>query len=391
MKVRSLLVALSLTVPAVLGFGPSLRTAPRTPTTMKMRSPISFARAQQRPALLQPLKSDAGAVASAGAAPAGEKKKGPGLDIPLLTYFALWYLGNYYYNITNKLALQAAGGAAGFPMTISCLQLGIGMIYALFLWAAPDARAKPKITMKDLTKMLPVGLCAAGAHAGSVFALGAGAVSFAQIVKASEPVFAAVIGTLLYGSKISLAKWLCLIPVIGGVTLASVKELDFAWAALFSAALANCFAAFKGQENKKLMNTEGLKDRIGSVGNQFALTTIIAFLFSVPLALWREGSRFGEFVELFNTNPIVKINLIASALWFYGYNELATMTLKKTNAVTQSVANTAKRVIVIVGVAIVMGESLAPLKMLGCGIGIGGVFLYSIIDDLVKSKKEKKE
>jgi hypothetical protein len=32
-------------------------------------------------------------------------------------------------------------------------------------------------------------------------------------------------------------------------------------------------------------------------------------------------------------------------LWFYGYNELATMTIKKTNAVTQSVANTAKRVI----------------------------------------------
>ena len=31
--------------------------------------------------------------------------------------------------------------------------------------------------------MLPVSICAAGAHASSVFALGAGAVSFAQIVK----------------------------------------------------------------------------------------------------------------------------------------------------------------------------------------------------------------
>ena len=42
-----------------------------------------------------------------------------------------------------------------------------------------------------------------------------------------------------------------------------------------------------------------------------------------------------------------------------GYNELATMTIKKTNAVTQSVANTAKRVIVIVGVAIVLGTLAA--------------------------------
>jgi len=62
--------------------------------------------------------------------------------------------------------------------------------------------------------------------------------------------------------------------------------------------------------------------------------------------------------------------------------------LKKTGAVTQSVANTAKRVIVIVGVAIVLGESLDPIKMLGCSIGIGGVFLYSIIDQLLAKKKE---
>jgi solute carrier family 35, member E1 len=72
---------------------------------------------------------------------------------------------------------------------------------------------------------------------------------------------------------------------------------------------------------------------------------------------------------------------------FYGYNELATMTLKKTGAVTQSVANTAKRVIVIVGVAIVLGESMDPIKLLGCGIGIAGVFLYSVIDQLLAKKK----
>lgn len=33
------------------------------------------------------------------------------------------YLGNYYYNITNKLALKAAGGSTGFPLTIATLQV----------------------------------------------------------------------------------------------------------------------------------------------------------------------------------------------------------------------------------------------------------------------------
>jgi solute carrier family 35 protein E1 len=217
--------------------------------------------------------------------------------------------------------------------------------------------------------------------------MGMGAVSFAQIVKAAEPAFSAVLSQYVYGKPISRAKWLCLPIVIGGVILASVKELDFAWSALISACIANTFAAVKGNENKKLMETPGLKDRLGSVGNQFAITTILGFLMSIPFVLAKEGSRLPAFIDAWKTTPAIWKNVVASGLWFYGYNECATMTLKKTNAVTQSVANTAKRVIVIIGVALVLGESLDPIKLLGCSIGIAGVFLYSIIDTLVKSKK----
>lgn len=176
---------------------------------------------------------------------------------------------------------------------------------------APDARPFPKVTPKDLVKLVPVAFCSAGAHAGSVFALSAGAVSFGQIVKAAEPAFAAVVGTLLYGKAISLAKWLCLIPVIGGVCLASLKELDFAMSALVAASAANVFAAFKGNENAKVMAAPGLKDRIGSVGNQFAITTIMSFLISLPLIAIR-GESLAGFAQLWKTNPVVRFNVLAS-------------------------------------------------------------------------------
>merc|ERR1719265_224662 len=116
---------------------------------------------------------------------------------------------------------------------------------------------------------------------------------------------------------------------------------------------------------------------------------INSFLFCLPLMFITEGSKLGAFWPLAMKSKAVLYNLIFSGLWFYAYNELATLTIKKTNAVTQSVANTAKRVIVIVGVAIILGESLDPLKLFGCGIGIGGVFLYSIIDDIVAKLKKK--
>lgn len=378
---------LALTFSAVAAFNPS------SSISSAVRAKAPFAPTKQ--AMVQPINldgrvnnNDKFALKSGASSEAISTRGGAGgIDIPLMLYFLFWYVGNYYYNITNKLALRAAGGSAGFPMTISALQLGVGCIYALFMWVAPDAREKPSVTVDDIIKMLPVAFCFMGAHSASVFALSAGAVSFGQIVKAAEPAFSAVLSQFVYKRPVSKAKWACLPIVIGGVILASVKELDFAVSALVSACIANLFAAFKGNENKKLMETEGLKERMGSVGNQFALTTILGFLMSIPLVLFQEGAKMGQFVEIFKTNPVVSANLIASGLWFYGYNELATMTLKKTGAVTQSVANTAKRVIVIVGVAIFLGESLDPIKLLGCSIGIGGVLLYSVIDQLLAGKK----
>merc|ERR1712204_161036 len=139
------------------------------------------------------------------------------------------------------------------------------------------------------------------------------------------------------------------------------------------------FAAFRSNENKKLMDTAGLSDRIGSVGNQFALTTLLGAICVLPVFLLTEGSKLGEFMTLFQTSSILKSNLLTSGLYFYLYNELSTLTIKKTSATTQSVANTAKRVIVIVGSALAFGESLAPMKLIGCTVCIGGVFAYSLV------------
>lgn len=317
------------------------------------------------------------------------------IDIPLLIYFAFWYLGNYYYNIQNKNASNAAGGS-DYAMTIATAQLAVGVVYAVFLWVAPDARTPPKITFKDFIAMIPAGVCSAGAHAASVFSLAAGGVAFGQIVKAAEPAFAAIIGTFVYGDKISVAKWMCLIPIIGGVCLAALKqntdgsiELDFTIGGLVGALIANVFAAFKGQESHRLMTTPGLKDRMGSVGNQFALMTIVSLIVSIPLMFFKEGHLLEGFIVKFQTDKKVWSNVLLSGLTFYGYNELATMTLKKISAVTNSVANTAKRVVVIVGSAIVFNESISGLKAIGCAICIGGVFLNSVIDDIFPSGAPK--
>lgn len=103
-----------------------------------------------------------------------------------------------------------------------------------------------------------------------------------------------------------------------------------------------------------------------------------------------EGDKVVEFTDKVMMDKTLQFNLVLSGLCFYLYNELATMTLKVTGPVTASVANTAKRVIVMVYMAAVTGKSLTDEQKIGAGIAISGVLLYSLIDDILGGKKKAK-
>jgi len=321
------------------------------------------------------------------------------MDVGLVVYLSLWYLGNYYYNIYNKNAGKASGGAE-FAFTLATIQLVVGSIYAIFLWAAPDARKAPKLSFAQVMQLAPLGFWAAVAHAGAVYAMTAGAVSFGQIVKAGEPVFAVIVGYLAYSKTVSMSKMLCLIPIIGGIAIASAKELDFTMGSLLAASTANVASAFRGGENKKVMAGQ-LKEDLGGVGNAYAITTLWATLMLIPMIfISGEYQKFGEFKAMWEadgkagTIKNLQFNTIMSGLTFYLYNEVSTMALKSLSGVSHSVANTAKRAVVIIGSAIAFGEDMGFMKTLGCSVAIGGTFLYAVADDIPKMlgmDKQKKK
>jgi solute carrier family 35 protein E1 len=123
--------------------------------------------------------------------------------------------------------------------------------------------------------------------------------------------------------------------------------------------------------------------------DQFAVTQILGFFILLPIMFYTEGDKFPDFVNMLKTDSNLQFNLIMSGLCFYIYNELATYTLKVTGAVTASVANTAKRVIVMVYMAAVTGKALTDEQKMGSAVAISGVLLYSLIDDLLKPKAKK--
>jgi|TARA_Y100000992_G_scaffold105776_2_gene68901 solute carrier family 35 protein E1 len=298
----------------------------------------------------------------------------------LYLYFALWYIGNYYYNIQNKKALNILKYEnVPCAMTISTIQLGVGVIWSGFLWYNPlfyfIKRTPPS---KNYKEMIPVSICFAASHSFSVFTMSSGSISFGQIIKSSEPFFAAMIGYYFYNKSITKYKSLCLFVIILGVIIASVNELSFSWIALINGSVANLFAAVKNQENKKLiMNNKFVQD-INGVTNMFAMTNIYAFIISFAVMIVKDYSHFSNFYSIWLSNRQLREYTINSGLMFYIYNELSTLTLKQISSVSQSIANTFKRVLVIIGTAIVMNEDISYIKLMGASLAILGVLLYSL-------------
>jgi solute carrier family 35 protein E1 len=187
------------------------------------------------------------------------------------------------------------------------------------------------LTAGDITACIPIGLFAMIAHGGSVLAMGVGAVSFAQIVKASEPVFAAVVGLLL--PPVDLKPFLAyamLIPIVGGVGLACVKEgkgIDINVEAFVYASIANAAAALKGKLGGSV--TKALKaDKSKNMdsANVYAVMNIISMLFTIPMVVVTElptlKEEWNHAAAKHGAQAIIT-NIVLSGLFFYIYNEFA--------------------------------------------------------------------
>lgn len=207
--------------------------------------------------------------------------------------FAVWYLFNIYFNIFNKQVLQLYP----FPLTASTLQFGIGTLFIIVMWSL-NLYKRPKISSSSqLLRIIPLAI----AHTlGSIFtnvSLGMVAVSFTHTIKAMEPFFTVVLSSIFLGQFPTLGVLSSLLPVVGGVVLASMTELSFNWPGFWTAMASNLANQSRNVLSKKLMiKKEESLDNI----NLFSIITIMSFIMSIPIALYGEGFKFeGYLYHLF--------------------------------------------------------------------------------------------
>ncbi|KAL3777372.1 hypothetical protein ACHAWO_009679 [Cyclotella atomus] len=304
-------------------------------------------------------------------------------------YFALWYVLNIVYNILNKKYLNQIPA----PLTVGSFQFLVGSLYSVLLWVT-RIRPAPVLTSKGNTEVNKVGFYHMMGQELSMMSLGAGPVSFTHIVKALEPFFSAVVSALVFGKWMHPMVYVTLIPVVGGVAYACLKERSFSWLAFWTAMGSNLAFALRAVVSKSALDAKGgnLGENLTSV-NLFGIVTIYAFLQSIPLFLLGEGLSFIELwkkaLEKSSHYELVK-GLVVSGLFHYLNNEVMYLALSNVHPVTLAVGNTMKRVFIVVASVLVFQNPITVQAAIGSSIGIGGVLLYSLVKQHYEELEKKK-
>jgi solute carrier family 35 protein E1 len=307
-------------------------------------------------------------------------KEGPS-TLKLAGLVFAWYAGNTFYNIFNKKATNGLHA----HWTVASLQLIVGIACSLLMWGT-GIRKVPNLSAADIAACIPIGLFACLAHCGSVLSAAVGEVSFSQIVKACEPVFAAVVGVVVPPMDLKpMLAYAMLIPIVGGVGLACVKEgkgVSINVESFLFASMANAAAALKGKLGSSVTKSlQSDKTKNMDAANVYAVMNIISFCCTMPFVVINELPTLGKtWAEATAKSGAADIwtNIFLSGLCFYFYNEFAFAFTAQVGAVTSSVLNTAKRVIIIVASSIVFKEAMERNTVIGSAIAIGGTFAYSL-------------
>jgi solute carrier family 35 protein E1 len=303
--------------------------------------------------------------------------------LKLAVFLFLWYAFNVAYNVYNKTILTVFP----FPWTAACLQLGIGLLYILPVWTL-GIRPAPVLTQEDIKKLSPVAALHTIGHVATVLALGGGSVGFVHIVKAAEPLFSTVLSALILHQFQPFIVNLSLLPVVIGVCVASVSELSFNWPTLVNALLSNTFFSLRAIYSKKTLTQDSKESKNLDAANLYAVLTLLSFIGLVPYAIAMEGPElrngYLKAIETLGSATFFKQNMLCG-LSYYLYNEVAYLVLENVIPVTHAVANTIKRIVILVAGVVAFGTVVTMQGLVGSAIAIGGVFLYSIL--LSKYKK----
>ncbi|XP_074263105.1 xylulose 5-phosphate/phosphate translocator, chloroplastic-like [Silene latifolia] len=277
----------------------------------------------------------------------------------LSVIFGLWCFQNIIFTIYYKKCLNIFP----FPWLLASLQLLVGSIWTVFCWSF-KFQPCPKITKPFINALLLPALFHTIGH-----------ISQPHVIRSAEPVFSLIFSTFL-GERYRLLVWISILPIVFGCSLALITEVSFSLQGLQNAMISNVGFVLRNIYSKKILKS--FKEVDGS--NLYGWISIISFIYLFPTAVLVEGSRwiqgYHSAIAVIGNSMTFYLWILIAGVFYHLYNQTSYQALEEISALTFSVGNSLKTVLVVVSIVLLFGNPVKPVNALGSGIAVLGTFLY---------------
>mmetsp|Transcript_10480 Transcript_10480/g.17132 ORF Transcript_10480/g.17132 Transcript_10480/m.17132 type:complete len:350 (-) Transcript_10480:446-1495(-) len=292
-----------------------------------------------------------------------------------------WYVVNVATVILNKYIFQMY--EFGYPLTLTITHFFCCCVGSILVLRVFKQIPIIPVSSQDVTrKLLPFAvLFCANIVLGNI-SLRWVPVSFMQTIKAAVPACTTALQVIFMNVRFDKRIYVSLIPVVGGVMLASYTEVNFDWRG-FLAAVAACFTTAA----QTVLSGFIMQYKFDSVNLIYYMAPLSLAILG-PFAGLAEGPEIMQRTDLqTNIKPLLMILVISGAIAFL-LNWTTFLAIQSTSSLTFNVAGNLKSVIAIVISVLVFKNEIGPLNALGCIVALAGVGWYGVIKHEI-SEKEK--
>lgn len=293
-----------------------------------------------------------------------------------LVYLSLWFFFSFCTLFLNKYILSLLEGEPSVLGAVQMLSTAcIGCVKIFVPCCLYQHKARLSFPPNFILTMLFVGLMRFATVVLGLVSLKNVAVSFAETVKSSAPIFTVIMSRMILGEYTGLLVNLSLIPVMGGLALCTATEISFNILGFSAALSTNVMDCLQNVFSKKLLS--GDKYRFSAAELQF-YTSAAAVAMLVPAwVFFMDLPVIGKSGRSFNYSQDVVVLLLLDGALFHLQSVTAYALMGKISPVTFSVASTAKHALSIWLSILIFGNRVTSLSAIGTILVTAGVLLYN--------------
>uniref|UniRef100_A0A9J8AQ38 Solute carrier family 35 member E2B n=1 Tax=Cyprinus carpio carpio TaxID=630221 RepID=A0A9J8AQ38_CYPCA len=293
-----------------------------------------------------------------------------------LSYLTLWYFFSFCTLFLNKYILSLLEGEPSMLGAVQMLSTTvIGCLKMFVPCPLYSHKSRAENPPNFLMIMLFVGLMRFTTVVLGLVSLKNVAVSFAETVKSSAPIFTVIMSRLILGEYTGFWVNLSLVPVMAGLALCTATEVSFNMLGFSAALSTNIMDCLQNVFSKKLLS--GDKYKLSPPELQF-YTSAAAVIMLVPAWVFlMDLPLMGKSERSFRLSQDIVLLLLFDGVLFHLQSVTAYALMGRISPVTFSVASTVKHALSIWLSIIVFSNPITLVSAVGTLMVFLGVLLYN--------------